>query len=75
MEYFISSQQYVPSVLLAQSVECAETKIVFSIASYLKSILVYDVKDKPFSVLFDESLNKHVIKKQLDVLKKILVYF
>ena len=60
-----------PGIPLVESVQCAETKTmyltVFGIASHLKSILVKDIKDEPYSLLFDESLNKSLTTKQLDL--------
>ena len=60
-----------PGIPLVQSVQCAETKTmyltVFGIASHLKAILVKDIKYEPYSLLFDESLNKSLTTKQLDV--------
>ena len=53
------------------ALQLAETKsmymTVFGLAPHFKSILVQDVQNKPFCLLFDESLNKSTTTKQLDV--------
>ena len=39
----------------------------FGIVPHLKRMLMDQIKDEPFSLMFDESLNKSVIQKQLDI--------
>ena len=62
-------QTMFPDSAIARSYSMADTKaqyvIKFGIADYLKKKLIYDVKNTPFSFLFDESTNNQV-KKQYD---------
>lgn len=60
-----------PSDPLVQNFSCGETKttymMVFGIAPYLKSVLIEQVAGAPYSLMFDESLNKSLSRKQLDI--------
>ena len=57
---------------VAKNMGCGETKSMyiscFGIAPYFQSLLEKKVKDKPFVMAFDESLNTYLQKKQLDIL-------
>ena len=64
-------QRMFPNCEIAQSMSLGETKIMymscFGIAPYLTSLLERTTKDSPYVLLFDESLNKDLKKKQLDI--------
>ena len=60
-----------PDSQIAKSISCGETKSMYiscyGISPYLQSLLENKVKNKPFVMLFDESLNRQLQKKQLDI--------
>ena len=59
-----------PDSNIAQNLSVAETKSMYitcyGIAPYLKKMLEKQVKDDDYVLLFDESLNKEIQKKQTD---------
>ena len=59
-----------PDSNIAQNLSLAETKSMYitcyGIAPYLKKMLEKQVKDDDYVLLFDESLNKEIQKKQTD---------
>lgn len=65
-------QQMFKDSAIAKNMSCGETKSMyiscFGIAPYFQSLLENKVKDKPFVMAFDESLNTYLQKKQLDIL-------
>ena len=60
-----------PGVPIVQKFSCGYTKssylISFGVVPHLKSILIEEIKGEPFSLMFDESLNKSLTQKQLDI--------
>ena len=65
-------QQMFPDSDLAKTMSCGETKSMylscFGIAPYFKSLVEKTAKTNPYVVMFDESLNKELQKKQIDIL-------
>ena len=63
-------QKQFPDSEIANGFTCGETKSMylccFGIAPYLQTLLENKVKNGPFVMLFDESLNRQLAKKQLD---------
>jgi hypothetical protein len=61
-----------PDSDLAKTMSCGETKSMylscFGIAPYFKSLVEKTTKTNPYVVMFDESLNKELQKKQIDIL-------
>jgi hypothetical protein len=59
-----------PDSNLAKTMSCGETKSMylscFGIAPYFKSLVEKTAKTNPYIVMFDESLNKELQKKQID---------
>ncbi|GFO10721.1 peptidase m20 domain-containing protein 2 [Plakobranchus ocellatus] len=64
-------KQMFPDVPIIQKFSCGYTKssymMSFGIAPYLRNVLVEQMRDEPFSLMFDESLNKSLTQKQLDI--------
>lgn len=64
-------KQMFPDVPAVSSFTLSETKSIYLTvhggAPLLKSILLKDVKKEPYCLLFDESLNKSLMSKQLDI--------
>lgn len=60
-----------PGIPIVQKFSCGYTKssylMSFGIVPHLKSLLVEEVANEPFSLMFDESLNKSLTQKQLDI--------
>ena len=77
--YSFNSSECVPLLLqsmfpdseVAKNFSCSESKArymaTFGLAPYLLELLMEKVKDDCFVLLFDESLNKKVQQKQLDI--------
>ena len=77
--YSFNSSECVPLLLqsmfpdseVAKNFSCSESKArymaTFGLAPYLLELLMEKVKDDCFVLLFDESLNKDVQQKQLDI--------
>ena len=67
---FILNKMF-PDIPAVNALQLGETKsmylTVYGLAPHLKSILLQDLRSEPFSVLFDESLNKSTMSKQLDI--------
>lgn len=65
-------QQMFPDSSIANKFTCGETKSMqltcFGIATHFSALLENKVINEPFVMLFDESLNKELKKKQLDLL-------
>ena len=61
---------------IAKNMSCGETKSMyiscFGIAPYFQSLLENKVKDKPFVMAFDESLNTSLQKKAVGYIVEIL---
>lgn len=64
-------QQMFPTSTVAQKFTCGETKSMYlavhGIAPYFSSLLHKQTLQEPYVLLFDESLNKHMQTKQLDL--------
>ena len=60
-----------PNSVIAQNFNCADTKVkylsTFGLGEYFSQQLIDKVKNESFVLLFDESLNKKMQKKQMDV--------
>ena len=61
-----------PDSVIAQNMSCAETKSMylscFGIAPYFIKLLETKVRDKEFVLMFDETFNREMQKKQMDFL-------
>ena len=68
---FLWSKQF-PDSPVAQQTSCNETKCmyltVYGIAPYFKKLMLRNMENEPFVLMFDESLNEHLQKKQLDII-------
>lgn len=64
-------QQMFPDSVIASNITCGETKSMYlscyGIAPYYTQMLENKLRNGPFVLLFDESLNRHMQKKQLDI--------
>ena len=61
-----------PDSQIASSFTCSETKTMylacFGIAPFIRSTLESKLKNQPFVLMFDESLNQDLQKKQMDLI-------
>lgn len=68
-------QRMFPDSDIAKSMTFGETKAMyltcFGIAPYFSQLLEKKAKDQPYVLLFDESLNRELQKKQMDILIRI----
>ena len=69
-------QQMFKDFAIAKNMSCGETKLMyiscFGIAPYFQSLLENKVKDKPFVMAFDESLNTYFQNKAVGYIVEIL---
>ena len=72
MIQFLFSKKMFPDSDTTKRMLLAETKCMyltcFGIAPYLSRLVENKLKDSPFVMLFDESLNREIKKTQLDIL-------
>ena len=68
-------QSMFPDSVIASKFSCGETKssylIRYGIGPYMKTLLQHRVKEDDYVLLFDESLNREMQKKQLDILVRL----
>ena len=68
-------QTMFPDSVIASKFSCGETKssylIRYGIGPYMKTLLQHRVKEDDYVLLFDESLNREMQKKQLDILVRL----